>query len=62
MIQTIIVTVILAATLFLTVRWIVRTSRGKGGCSCGCNACPYGGKECHCDDNNPQLPEIKLDK
>ena len=33
----------------------------SGGCGCGCDRCPYaGGKECHCKDGSPKLPEIKL--
>lgn len=59
MIQTIIVEAIVAATVFLAVRWIVRTAKGKGGC--GCQGCPYaGGKECHCKDGGTRLPDIKL--
>ena len=50
MIQTVIVILILAATLFFTVRWIVRTTRGKGGCGCGCSGCPYRGD---CNKNEP---------
>jgi len=52
MMQTIIVGVILAATLFFAVRWVVRTLKGKGGgcgCDCnggGCDGCPYAGKKC----------------
>lgn len=51
MIQTIIVGVILAATLFFAIRWLVRSIKGKGGCGCGCNGggcdgCPYAGKKC----------------
>ena len=49
MIQTIIVTAIVAAAVFLTARRIVRTVRGKEGCGCGCANCPKGGKECRCD-------------
>lgn len=61
MMQTIIVGVILAATLFFAVRWVVRTLKGKGGCGCGCQNCPRaGGGECHCADRL-QLPDIDLD-
>ncbi len=47
--QTAIVIVILAVTLCLTVRHIVRLVRqkGGGGCSCGCHNCPHNGKNCH---------------
>lgn len=42
MVQQILVILILTATLFFTVRWIVRSVRGKGGgCGCGCSGCPY---------------------
>lgn len=59
--QTIIVVIILAATLFFVVRWLVRTLKGKGGCSCGCQGCPRsGGGECHCADR-VHLPDIDLD-
>ena len=48
MIQTIIVGLILAATLFFAIRWIVRTVKGKGGgCGCGCQNCPYADKKCN---------------
>ena len=43
MLQTIIVILIVAVTVFFTVRWIVRSARGKGGCGCGCKGCPYKG-------------------
>ncbi len=46
MIQTAIVILIVATTVFFAVRWIVRTTRGKGGCGCGCSGCPYRG-ECN---------------
>ena len=61
MLQTVLVGIILAVTVLLAVRWLVRTVKGKGGCGCGCDSCPYaGGKECHCKDGAPKLPEIKL--
>ncbi|MBQ6956844.1 MAG: FeoB-associated Cys-rich membrane protein [Bacteroidales bacterium] len=44
MIQTIIVILILLATLFFVMRWIVRQVKGnKGNCSCGCGCthCPH---------------------
>ena len=48
MLQTIIVGIILAATVFLAIRWIVRTIKGKGGgCGCGCQNCPYADKKCN---------------
>ena len=47
MMQTIIVGVILAATLFFAVRWLVRTLKGKGGgCGGGCQNCPYANGHC----------------
>ena len=59
MIQEIIVGVILLLTAVLTVRWVVRTLRGKG--RCGCAGCPHsGGKECHCCDHTPRIPDIEL--
>ncbi len=55
--QTILVGIILAATLFFAVRWIVRTVKGKGGC--GCQGCPHSGKRhCHCSDCDLHLPDI----
>lgn len=39
--QTVIVILILAVTLFFTVRWIVRTAKGRGGCGCSCRDCPH---------------------
>ena len=46
--QAIIVGIILAATLFFAIRWIVRTIKGKGGgCGCGCQNCPYADKKCN---------------
>ena len=60
--QTAIVILILAATVFFAVRWIVRTAKGKGGCACGCTGCPKaGGKgECHCAERKkPQQHTIK---
>ncbi|MBR1550171.1 MAG: FeoB-associated Cys-rich membrane protein [Bacteroidales bacterium] len=41
--QTLIVLLILAVTLFFAVRRIVRMLKGKGrgGCSCGCQNCPH---------------------
>lgn len=41
--QTLIVILILAVTLFLVVRRIVCMFKGKGGggCSCGCQNCPH---------------------
>jgi len=57
MIQTIIVGVILALTLFFAVRWLVRTLKGKGGgCGCGCQNCPHA-RNCH----DYKLPDISLD-
>ena len=59
--QLLIVILILVATVALTVRWVVRTAKGKGGC--GCSGCPNGGgKECHCCDKGPTLPEINVDE
>lgn len=46
MIQTAIVILIVATTVFFAVRWIVCTTRGKGGCGCGCSGCPNRG-ECN---------------
>ena len=43
MTQTVIVILILAATLFFTLRWLIRTVKGRGGCSCGCKGCPHSG-------------------
>jgi hypothetical protein len=61
MLQKVLVGIILAVTVLFAVRWLVRTVKGKGGCGCGCDRCPYaGGKECHCKDGSPKLPEIKL--
>lgn len=49
MLQSVIVVAILLAALLFTVRYIVRTVRGKGGCGCGCNGCPMNGDAvCHC--------------
>ena len=41
--QILIVILILAVTLFLVVRRIIRMLKGKGGggCSCGCQNCPH---------------------
>ena len=48
MIQTIIVGIILAMTVFFAIRWIIRTAKGKGsGCGCNCDTCPYAGKKCN---------------
>ena len=59
--QTVLVGIILAATLFLAVRWIVRTVKGKGGCCGGCKNCPHnGGTDCHCPAGDLHLPDIKL--
>lgn len=59
MLQTVIVILVLAATLFFAVRWVVRTLKGKGGC--GCQGCPHnGGKDCHCKDCRCELPDIEL--
>ena len=42
MLQKIILGIILLATAFFAVRWLLRTIKGKnGGCGCGCNKCPY---------------------
>ncbi len=41
MTQTVIVILILVVTLFFTVRWIIRTAKGRGGCGCGCKDCPH---------------------
>lgn len=61
--QLLIVILILVATVALTVRWVVRTAKGRGGCGCGCSGCPNGGgKECHCCDKGPTLPEINVDE
>ena len=44
MTQTIIVLLIVAATVFFAVRRVVHTVRRKGGgCGCGCSDCPYKG-------------------
>lgn len=52
MIQGILVAVILAVAVFFVVRGVVRTLKGKGGCSCGCENCPMNGeKKCHCNDS-----------
>lgn len=53
--QIVIVILILAVTLFLVVRRIVRMFKGKGGggCSCGCRNCPHS-RSCispHLDQN-----------
>lgn len=57
--QTIIVILIVAATLVFAARWLLRTVKGKGGCNC--QGCPYSGsKDCRCKNGGPQLPEIKL--
>lgn len=59
MTQKIIVAVVLILTVALTVRWLVRTLRGKGGCSCG--KCPMSGRrDCHCCDSTTRLPDIKV--
>lgn len=61
MIQIIIVIAILTVTVVLTVRWVVRTLRGHGGCPGGCSHCPKQGRSgCHCQDGTPHLPDIKL--
>ena len=62
MTQRIIVGIILAATAFFAVRWLVLTVSGKGKCSCHhCPHCPSdGNKECHCCSSNPHLPDIKV--
>ena len=53
MIQTIIVGLILAATAFFAVRWLVRTLKGKGGgCGCGCQNCPHANGSCPKKDTN----------
>lgn len=52
MIQKIIVYAILSATLFFTVRWVVRTVK-KPHCSCkGCSGC-------HCCKQLPTIPPIE---
>ncbi len=50
MTQTIIVALVLAATLFFAVRWAVRTIKGRGSCHCGgCHGCPLADKgQCDC--------------
>ncbi len=62
MLQTVIVVIILAATLFFAIRWLVRTVKGRGGgCGCGCQGCPHAkGQGCHgCE--GMKLPDISLD-
>lgn len=61
MLQTVIALLIVAAAVGFAVRGLVRTLRGKSGCSCGCSHCPAGGKTCHCPDKL-QLPDIHLDE
>lgn len=60
--QTIIVIVILAITLFFMVRGITRRLRGKGP-SCGCSSCSgcpkTGEQQCHCKEKPLELPETK---
>jgi len=59
MIQNVIVGLIIAAAVVFAVWRLVRTVKGKG--SCGCDGCPYAGdKECHCNNSQPKLPDIKL--
>ena len=63
MTQKIIVGLILLLTVALTVRWVVRTLRGRGGCGCThCDHCPAGGHGgCHCHGGDaPRLPDIKV--
>ncbi|MBR1834335.1 MAG: FeoB-associated Cys-rich membrane protein [Bacteroidales bacterium] len=61
MLQTIITLLIVAAAVGFAVRGLVRTLKGKGHCSCGCDHCPAGGKTCHCQDRL-HLPDIHLDE
>ena len=43
MIQKIIVGVVVVAAVFFAVRRLLRTLKGRGGCGCGCQDCPYRG-------------------
>lgn len=59
--QLLVVIVVLVVTVAFVVRWAVRTLRGKG-CGCSCEGCPMsGGKECHCGEGCPKLPEIDVE-
>ena len=39
--QTVIVILIVAVAVFFAVRRVVRMTRRKGGCGCGCSGCPH---------------------
>ena len=56
MIQKALVLLAVAVTSFFAVRGVVRTLKGKRGCSC--QDCPLShGKECHC---HADIPDIRL--
>ena len=56
--QTILVILLVAVAVFFAVRRLVRTLRGKSGCTGGCDHCPMkGGGDCHCP---PRLSDIKV--
>ncbi len=52
MTQTVIVILIVSVAVGWAVYRLVRTLRGRGGCSCGCSGCPASkdGGTCHCAD------------
>ena len=60
MLQTLAVILLVGTAVFLAVRRLVRTLRGKRGCSCGCDRCPMNGDTCRCHDHSPRLPDIEL--
>lgn len=43
--QTLIVILIVAASVLFTARRLWRTAKGKDGCGCGCSDCPH---RCQC--------------